>query len=107
MSKNKFGTYLVIGAVAGAIISLFDRYTREQVVETSKKMVDEVSFYAKNPSELQETVMNQVEKYKTVYEQLSEDASFLKDRVGELKDLSPEVKELVTETKESIGHLKE
>lgn len=107
MGKNKFGKYIVLGAVAGAVVSLLDRYTREQVTATSKKVVDEVGFYAKNPDVLKEKVMTQAEKYQSIYEQFSEDASFLKDKVGELKDLSPQVKELVTDTKEALEDLKE
>lgn len=107
MKKNKFGLFIMLGAITGAAISLFDRTTREQVTSKSKSMVDEVSFYAKNPTVLKSKFKDEANKYRSIYEQLTDDASFVKEKVGEIKQLSPQVKELVTDAKENLVEAKE
>ena len=46
-------------------------------------------------------------KYKSLYDQFSEDAAYLKEKVNELKELSPQVKGLVVETKDAFTEAKD
>ncbi|MCZ2260235.1 YtxH domain-containing protein [Sporosarcina sp. G11-34] len=106
MGKNKFGIYILFGALAGAAVSMFDRGTREQVTKNVKGVVSEVNFYTKNPDVLKSKVREKKEKIQSVVEQLSEDATYVKEKVDELKLLTPEVKNLVVETKEAFAEAK-
>lgn len=107
MNKNKFGKYIILGALSGAVVSLFDRATREQVLTTSRKVVSDVSFYSKNTNLLKSKVQEKAEKYQAIYEQFSDDASYFKKQVNELKALSPQVKDLMVETKDAFVETKE
>lgn len=107
MKKSKFGTYIMLGALTGAVVSLFDRSTREQVTQKSKTMIEDVRFYSKNPTVLKEKFQNETEKYRSIYEQFTEDASFIKEKVDEIKELTPQVKELVADAKDSFDESKE
>lgn len=107
MGKSKFGTFIVLGAIAGAAISLLDRKTRESVVDTTKKVTNEVTYYTKNPSLLKERVQNEAQKYQSLYERFSEDAVFLKDKVGEFKEIAPQMKAVVSDAKDALVETKQ
>lgn len=102
MRKNKFGTYILIGALLGGAVSLFDRSTRMQVTNKSRNMISGVTFYTKNPDVLKSKIQEKTEKYQSIYEQFSEDATYIKEKVDELKQLTPQVKELVVDTKDAF-----
>lgn len=107
LGGNKFGKYILVGALAGAAISLCDKYTREQVLSKSKIFVRDIRFYLNNPVVLKSKVQEKTEKYKSIYEQFSSDASYIKEKVNELKELSPQVKELVVDTKDAFSESKD
>ena len=102
MRKNKFGTYILIGALLGGAVSLFDRSTRMQVTNKSRNMISGVTFYTKNPDVLKSKIQEKTEKYQSIYEQFSDDATYIKEKVDELKQLTPQVKELVVDTKDAF-----
>lgn len=107
MNKNKMGQYIIIGAVVGAFVSLFDRNTREQVIAKTNVFVSDVRFYTSNPDVLKSKVQEKTEKYQSIYEQFSNDATYLKEKVDELKQLSPQVKEMVVNTKDAFSDSKD
>lgn len=107
MQKNKFGSYILIGAILGGAVSLFDRSTREQVMNKSKNIVSGVTFYSKNPDVLKSKIQEKTEKYQSIYEQFTDDATYIKDKVEELKQLTPQVKELVVDTKDAFVESKD
>lgn len=107
MRKNKFGMYILFGALLGGAVSLLDGSTRRQVVSKSKKMVSNITFYSKNPDILKSKAQEKAEKYQSIYEQFADDASFLKEKVDELKQLTPQVKELVVDTKDTFTESKD
>ena len=47
------------------------------------------------------------EKYQSVFEQLSGDASYIKEKVEELRTLTPQVKDLVMDTKDAFAESKD
>lgn len=87
---------MLLGAIAGGAISLLDKHTRqtmkENVVTASKK----VSYIVRNPGEI-------TEKIRTAFEQVSEDITYITDKVEELRELTPQVKEIVKESKDSFS----
>ena len=50
MSNGKFGKFIIVGALTGAIVSMFDRGTRNQVVKKSNDLISEMKFYSRNPT---------------------------------------------------------
>jgi hypothetical protein len=107
LSNSKFGKFIVFGALTGAIVSMFDRSTREQVVKKSNNFITEMKFYSKNPDVLKWTLVEKKEKYQSVFELLSGDASYIKEQVEELKTLTPQVKDLVMDTKDAFVESKD
>ena len=107
MLKNKFGTYILMGALLGGAVSLFDRSTRRQVIIKSKNVVSGVTYYSKNPDILKSKLQEKAEKYQTIYEQFSDDATYIKEKVDELKQLTPQVKDLVVDTKDAFVESKD
>lgn len=107
MSQNKLFVGLLVGAAVGVIISLFDRSTRQDVVQKSKSLSDNVSYYAKNREELVSKVQQQTEKVQNLYARVSEDASYVGDKVNQLKELTPQVKDMALETKHAFTETKD
>lgn len=107
MRTNKFGMYILIGAFIGGAVSLCDRSTREQVMKKSNNIVSGIAYYSKNPDRLKSKIQEKTEKYQSIYEQFSEDASYIKEKVDELKQLTPQVKELVVDTKDTFTESKD
>ncbi len=98
MGKSKLGKMMLLGAVVGGALSLFDRTTREIV----KRRAETVTYYAKNPDVLQQNIEQEVTKWTNVYNRFTREAEEIVDQVSQLKDLTPQVKSLVEETKEAF-----
>ncbi len=107
MGNSKFGKFIVFGALTGAAVSMFDRSTRIQVVKKSNNFITEMKFYSKNPDVLKWKLEEKKAKYKSVFDQLSGDASYIKAQIEELKTLTPQVKGLVMDTKDAFVESKD
>lgn len=107
MSQNKLMTGLLVGAAIGIIVSLFDRNTRNDVMQKSKRVSDQTKYYASHKDELKSAVQQQATKFQNLYERVSEDASYVGGKVNELKELTPQVKEMAMDTKEAFIDTKE
>ncbi len=107
MGKSKFSRYLLIGALTGAAISMFDRNTRNEVKRKTKNISSQASFYTKNPEVLKMKFQEKQEQLQNIYNQFSGDALYIKDQVEELKTLTPQVKELVVNTKDAFVESKD
>lgn len=107
MKNSKFRNFIVFGAVTGAVVSMFDRSTRNQVVRKSNYLMSQMKFYSKNTDVLKLKLKEQQEKYQSVFEQLSGDITYIKEQVEELKTLTPQVKDLVMDTKDAFVESKE
>ena len=107
MSQNKLMTGLLVGAAVGILVSLFDRNTRNDVMQKSKKASENAKYYASNKDELMSAVQQQANKFQNLYERVSEDASYVGGKVNELKELTPQVKEMAMDTKEAFVDTKE
>jgi len=102
MGKSLFWKGVFLGAVAGGALSLLDKSTRESVVTTCKKTTYEISFYVKNPGEAVNQVKEVTNKMKSTFEQVSEDVSFIAEKVEELKEGTPQVTKLFGDTKQAF-----
>jgi gas vesicle protein len=98
---------LLVGAAVGVIVSLFDRNTRNDVMNKSKKASSNAKYYAQHRDELVSSAKQQAEKVQNLYSRISEDAAYVGEKVNELKDLTPHVKEMALETKEAFVDTKE
>lgn len=107
MKESKFVKGIVIGAIAGAGLSLLDRVTREDVKYKLRTVSSDVKYYSKNREDLKMKLQEKADQIHTVYNQFSQDAQYLSDKVEELKTLTPQVKTLVTDTKDAFVHSKE
>ncbi|QBP40355.1 YtxH domain-containing protein [Paenisporosarcina antarctica] len=107
MKESKFVKGIVIGAIAGAGLSLLDRITREDVKYKLRTVSSDVKYYSKNREDLKMKLQEKADQIHTVYNQFSQDAQYLSDKVDELKTLTPQVKTLVTDTKDAFVHSKE
>lgn len=101
-STKKFWQGVLIGAIAGGMISLFHRETRQAVFENCKKGAKTVTYYVRNLDELSEQVAETARSLRRTVEQVSEDVSLIAEKVSELKETGSSVKELVKDTKDAF-----
>ncbi|MFJ7724998.1 YtxH domain-containing protein [Neobacillus sp. NPDC097160] len=101
--KNQFWKGMLLGALAGGAISLLDKQTREAMKENVQKTSSKVAYIVRNPGEITDKVKGTAAKIKTAFEQVSEDISYITDKVEELKELTPQVTDILKETKETFS----
>ncbi|WP_077210882.1 YtxH domain-containing protein [Bacillus dakarensis] len=101
-SQNKFFKGILMGAIAGGAISLLDRETRKSVVESCKKGTKEVSYYLSHPTEMAEQIRDKTSKLRTTVAQVSEDVTYIAEKVEELREVTPSVAGLVKDTREAF-----
>ncbi|WP_226671865.1 hypothetical protein [Rossellomorea aquimaris] len=102
MGSNKFFKGVMLGAVAGGLLSLLDRSTRQEVGSTLKNSGNYISTYSKNPQQLIESSREVYDKLRTTADQVTRDIQFISDKVDEIKGMTPQVKEIIEETKETF-----
>ncbi|PJN89139.1 hypothetical protein [Bacillus sp. mrc49] len=98
--KSKFMQAVFIGAVAGAVVSLFDKTTRMSVLENGKSCIGTMSEFVKNPNGVLSQVRETSTKVRSTVEKISDDVSFISQKVEEMKDIPAQVAHVVMETKE-------
>lgn len=104
MGKNLFFRGMIYGAVAGGVLSLLDKQTRQAMKINVKKAYGQVSYVVRHPKEITESVKETAEKIKNTIEQVSEDISYITGKVDELRELTPQVKEIVKDTKSAFSN---
>lgn len=107
MGKSKLGTFIMIGALTGALASMMDRSTRVKLGQRIKYIKSEVEFYSKNTDVLKIKLEEKKDKIQSIVGQFTEDATYVKEKVDELKLLTPQVKGMVSETKETFTESKD
>ena len=98
--RSKLLPFVMVGAVVGAAISMFDRQTREHTIEASKKVKDTVSYYAANTDELQQLIEDKVSQAQSFYSAASENVDILLKQVEDAKALPSTLQSMVMETKD-------
>ena len=104
MSESKLVKTIVAGAIVGAIISMFDRKTREHTIETSKRVKDTVVYYSKNRQELQEVIEQKVEAAQKIYENASTNINTIVSKMDDVKEIPESVQSIVTDTKDILNN---
>jgi gas vesicle protein len=99
MAGSKFGKMVLIGALTGAVISMFDRTTRSEMSRRAMGLGEDAKYYMKNPDVLRWKIQDKSDKLKALYEQFDSDKQYLQSKASELKQLTPTVKTLVEDTK--------
>lgn len=97
---NRLWTGMIIGAIAGGLVSLLDRETREAVREKSEKITKNISYVITHPKEIATEIKEKTNELRTTATQMGEDISYIIRKVEEIRDLTPEVTSLVKETKD-------
>ncbi|MED3881696.1 YtxH domain-containing protein [Priestia megaterium] len=100
--RNKLVEGIVIGAIIGGAVSLFDKETRTSVIQGSKKLKDKTTTLIQHPELVTDTVKEKYETIRTTIEQVSEDVSFVAGKVEKLKETTPQMMEIVNDTKEAF-----
>ncbi|WP_243387996.1 YtxH domain-containing protein [Bacillus kexueae] len=102
-SENKLLKGLFVGAAVGMAIALVDKQTRKVAIEKGKEAADCVKYCAENPEVVSSFVKGKMDEVKTTLRSVSEDITFLNEKVKDLKELTPQVLEFIEETKEQIN----
>jgi gas vesicle protein len=100
MGKNKFWKGVIMGAVAGGMLSLLDRETRQVVGEKCGRAAKGVAYVVTHPKETVDTMKKKSNEIRVTVNQMSEDISYIVDKIEEVRELTPEVAQMVKETKE-------
>ncbi|EKN67101.1 hypothetical protein M670_04749 [Schinkia azotoformans MEV2011] len=86
--NNKLIKGILYGALAGAVISLLDRETRENTVNQVKDCGRTVWHYSKNPTELIEGVSDKISVARQKIEEVTEDITFIVEKVNDIRQSS-------------------
>ncbi|WP_312472454.1 YtxH domain-containing protein [Neobacillus sp.] len=97
--KNQFWRGMLIGAIAGGALSLLDKQTRQVMKESVQKTSSKVAYVLCNPGTITDKVKETASKIKTAAQQVTEDISYITNKVDELRELTPQVTEILKETK--------
>ncbi|MDR4945674.1 YtxH domain-containing protein [Neobacillus cucumis] len=100
--KNQFWKGMLLGAIAGGALSLLDRNTREVMKENVKKTSESLGHLVCHPHEISNKVKGTAAKLKSTFEAVSEDITYITEKVEELRELTPQVTELLKETKDTF-----
>ena len=102
MANNKFFKGMLFGAIAGGLLTLLDKSTRESVVTSAKSTGGKVWDSLSHPQELLATSKEMYSKYSVALHQVKEDIQYINERVEEVKNLTPKIKSMVEDTKETF-----
>ncbi|MEO4055439.1 YtxH domain-containing protein [Solibacillus sp. CAU 1738] len=102
--KSKLIPAIILGAITGAAVSMFDKKTREHTVDTSKKVKETVSYYAQNRDELQTLIETKIEQAQSLYTTTSTNINSIMSHLEDAKELPKTVMSLVSETKQAFSN---
>ena len=102
-SKNKLWKGILIGALAGAAISMLDRQTREATVACAKKGAKAAYNLVENPEIVTDKIKETSDKVRATIESVTEDVSVIANQVEILKEIPPQLASVVKETKDAVA----
>jgi gas vesicle protein len=102
MSRTKFWKGVLLGAIAGGAISLFDRQTRKVVFENCQGASNTITYYVKHPQEAARCVKDSTGRLRSTIEEVSEEISFIAEKVDELREITPQVTDIILDSKEVL-----
>jgi gas vesicle protein len=101
--ENQFWKGIFLGAIAGGVISLLDKSTRQVMKENIQNASKNVSYIVRNPREITEKVKGTAEKLTKTFKQVNEDISYITNKIDELRELTPQVTDILKESKETFS----
>ncbi|WP_283153083.1 YtxH domain-containing protein [Guptibacillus hwajinpoensis] len=104
-SQNKLFKAVLIGGLAGALISLFDRGTRESIQNGSKKAGSILRDVKNNPSYYTDKWKQTVDDASGLMKEVQDDISTLSQKFNGLKESSVEAFNLVKETQDDLKEI--
>ncbi|MCH1624246.1 YtxH domain-containing protein [Fredinandcohnia quinoae] len=106
-NRNKMVESMLIGAVIGAAVSLFDKETRETFVHNSKRVGQKTVDVLKHPGVYTNRLKEQFNTIRTTVEQVTEDVRFVTGKVNELTETTPQIIDILKDTKDALSHKSE
>ncbi|WP_108670492.1 hypothetical protein [Peribacillus acanthi] len=100
--KNRLFQGIMLGALAGAAMSLMSRDTRTSVVTGTKQYSKDIQAFIKNPNDFFDRIKETSGTIRKTIQQISDDVAFISQKVEEMKDVPPQVASMVKETKEAF-----
>ncbi|WP_270182656.1 YtxH domain-containing protein [Alkalihalobacillus sp. CinArs1] len=104
-SENKLFKAVLIGGLAGALISLLDRGTRQSIKEGSKRTGEVLREVKNNPSYYSNKVRQTVEDAGDLMKEVQDDITTLSKKFSGLKESSVEALNIVKETQKDIKEI--
>lgn len=104
-NQNKLFKAVLIGGLAGALISLLDRGTRESIKTGSKRAGSVLRDVKSNPSYYTDKWKQTVDEASGLMKEVQEDISTLSDKFNGLKESSVEAFNLVKETQHDLKEI--
>lgn len=99
---NKFWKGIAWGAIAGGALSLLNKETRQAVTASCKTATGNISYVMKNPGKISDQVKTTANKLRMAVEDVTEDLTYIADKVEELRSVTPQVTDILKETKEAF-----
>lgn len=98
--ENKVVTGMLVGALVGVAVSLMDKRTRDDVLECGRNLNNKLNKYVKDPTTFTNEVKVKIDDMKDTVKEVSEDITFITEKVNELKTTTPQVVNMLHETKD-------
>lgn len=84
--QKRFLKGVFIGAVVGGAYTLFERETRDAMVEMGKETCEKVGKFVRHPIRSTENLRENIREVKETFQEIREDFKFVTDKVHELTD---------------------
>ncbi len=101
--RNKLVESMLIGAAIGAVVSLFDKDTRETVIQNGKAVSRKSAEIIKNPEVVTGKIKDNIRMVRSTINEITEDVQFLATKVNELNEKTPEMIGMIKETKDAFA----
>ncbi|MER2000859.1 MAG: YtxH domain-containing protein [Lysinibacillus sp.] len=103
MVKSKLVPAILVGAAVGAVVSMFDKNTRDHTVQTASKVKETVSYYAQNREELQSLLETKVHQAQSFFNSAEQNIQAFLGSDEQGQSLPETITSLLTETKEAFS----
>ncbi|GAA0341979.1 hypothetical protein GCM10008967_35460 [Bacillus carboniphilus] len=98
MGNSKFLKGVMWGALIGGAVTLLDKETRQEFMQTGKKAGQAL----RNPKQTTQKIKEKVQDWQEAYEHIRDDVTYISDKLYELKDVPPKVTDIINESKKAI-----
>lgn len=102
MAKSKLIPSILIGAVVGAAISMFDTTTRQHTIKVTKKVKNNVTYYARNFDELHQVIETKLDQAKHLLATAEQNVNSFAGKTNNTTSLPETINTLLVETKEAF-----